>query len=483
MDLRQLADGRKLRIACPCIGIDGAGRALQEMNVPYLPVDVYETTTEVEAALVDLHGTAISAGFHIGKIHGDVTRVSLDSLSLPVHGLIAGPPCPPWAGRGLQKGDKDNRADVFLAIVAWIVFLVERGGLLFAVLENVPGILKKFNNAPAGFLVEVCEYLQHRCQAFAWEIRQLNTIDYALPQYRHRVFLIGMRRCYLPNQLLPPSLPPVGKKKLAAFLDGTLPHTPRLSLTQTMQFNLRSYELAIARAPIGVAQVAVVNLTRAENKAWGLDKICYDAVPTLETGNAYLFVLSLQDRAAPDHERAFFRWLSPKERLALQGINPSISNHFTSDRQLIAAAGNSYAVPVIVAVVGPLLKHVYARTGELPSFIPVTQDPYRDNVTQELRARLHIKKGGKPQYLKPQAPARKIWLENVRAARQGVRKRPCKHTGRGSRTACKGKFAGCGHGDAKAARPIIAQAILERYKQRTALCYHCQTLFQQRQKR
>ena len=55
-------------------------------------------------------------------------------MSQPKEGLIK---CAPWAGRGLQKGDKDNRADVFLAIVAWIAFLVERGGLLFAVRSRV----------------------------------------------------------------------------------------------------------------------------------------------------------------------------------------------------------------------------------------------------------------------------------------------------------------------------------------------------------
>ena len=44
-------------------------------------------------------------------------RVPLEKLQTPVDLLIAGPPCPPWAGQGNKRSIADPRAKVFMNVV------------------------------------------------------------------------------------------------------------------------------------------------------------------------------------------------------------------------------------------------------------------------------------------------------------------------------------------------------------------------------
>ena len=73
----------------------------------------------------------------------------MEQLERPVDLLIAGPPCPPWAGNGTKSGQKDDRARVFERVLEWTVLLVKSGGLLAVALENVKGILQQMDGKPS----------------------------------------------------------------------------------------------------------------------------------------------------------------------------------------------------------------------------------------------------------------------------------------------------------------------------------------------
>jgi len=58
----------------------------------------------------------IAACLHLGKKLGDLLRVPISQLQLPVDILMAGPPCPPWAGNGNKLCLDDSRAAVFVRL-------------------------------------------------------------------------------------------------------------------------------------------------------------------------------------------------------------------------------------------------------------------------------------------------------------------------------------------------------------------------------
>ena len=55
---------------------------------------------------------------------GDLLKQDLQDLERPVDLLVAGPPCPPWAGRGKKEGTADPRAWVYVQVLRFVVALV-----------------------------------------------------------------------------------------------------------------------------------------------------------------------------------------------------------------------------------------------------------------------------------------------------------------------------------------------------------------------
>ena len=98
--------GRRLRVACPCTGVHACGYALQEMSVAADTNNVFDLE---DAYWCALHKHLTTMGMqkmvlNLGKTAGDLLKVDLDRLELPVDCLISGPPCPPWAACGNKKG-------------------------------------------------------------------------------------------------------------------------------------------------------------------------------------------------------------------------------------------------------------------------------------------------------------------------------------------------------------------------------------------
>ena len=82
-----------------------------------------------------------------------------------------------------------------------------------------------------------------------------------------------------------------------------------------------------------------------------------DLVPTLTTSNRYLFVFSTDDLDEPLGKRAFARFLLPAERMALQGF-PLAYAEFIPEGMHVKASGNAYPVPVVGAVLFPILRQL-----------------------------------------------------------------------------------------------------------------------------
>ena len=72
------------------------------MGVDFIPCNVYDLDNRYEKHL-KAHFKNPADGLFLGRTKGDLTKVPLEELRLPVDLLVSGPPCPPWAGNGHSK--------------------------------------------------------------------------------------------------------------------------------------------------------------------------------------------------------------------------------------------------------------------------------------------------------------------------------------------------------------------------------------------
>ena len=319
--------GRRLRVACPCTGVHACGYALQEMSVAADTNNVFDLEDAYWSAL---HKHLTSMGMqkvvlNLGKTAGDLLKVELDRLELPVDCLISGPPCPPWAACGNKKGQKDKRAQVFVRVLEWVYVLIKNGGLLIVVLENVEGTLNAIDGlVPA--MTKFVKVLRERLPEFMWSVDTLKLEQYKVPHSRIRVFLRGVRKLMCDS--VPAPLKPFGTSSLRSFL-GPYPHTPRTRFTQPQRENLEEHEQRIRNmvsdGKLQMHDIVVVAADRSQNKAWNAS-ISINVCPTLTTCNQYLVCLSVHDvvHRTPDSQREFFRKIHDCERLLLQSLPPSL---------------------------------------------------------------------------------------------------------------------------------------------------------------
>ena len=342
---------RRLRVLHACGGIATSRPTFRIINVATLD-EIFELDERYRTLLESVFPDGT---LHLGSREGDVVAVPLGSLVVPVDILLSGPPCPPWSAAGCRRGRNDARADVFTVVMRWTVHLIKAGGLLAVVIENVPGINQDLQEC-SYFLARVIEALNIECPEFVWRFRTINTEEYAIPHHRERVYLRGLRRI-VAGGAMPASLPPFGNARLEEFLDMTVPNAKRDSLGGNRRVNLRHIEVRVrcllARGAIKPGQIACVPIDRAVHKVYGCP-IFLDRCPTLTTRNWYLFVFSVEDLDKVDRLRRLFRYLTPLERLRLQGCPDSDRNSlsFVAARH---AAGNAFSSCAMAAQLGPLI--------------------------------------------------------------------------------------------------------------------------------
>lgn len=347
---------RRLRIALPCCGVSACCAAFAESA--FEGCNIFDLFNDYEVLLRHMFP---GKTLHLGRIGGDLLLKSLESLELPIDGIIAGPPCPPWSGMGKRKGVHDVRADVFTRVLRWTIHFIRSGGLLFVILENVLGTMQNINGCPY-FMLRVIGALRSEVPEFLWDVHRVNTEDYMVPHHRERVYLRGLRRSWC-GVALPKPLQPFGRVHLDCFIDFSIPNIRRASLSKNLRRNMIVHELRvrcmISRGALEVGRLACFSVDRAAGKTFALN-IYVDRVPTLTTKNNFLFLISTDDMDVADQQRKCFRFLAPSERLALQGI-PAAHQALLGDGASVRAAGNSFSAPVVGAMLGPMLAEIAQR--------------------------------------------------------------------------------------------------------------------------
>ena len=120
----------------------------------------------------------------------------------------------------------------------------------------------------------------------------------------------------------------------------------------------------------------LVSVDRSSTATSGAN-IMVNAIPTLTCHNCYLFVMDVRGiiHRTPDSSREFFRKLSVPERLGAQGFNTSLALDL-APASAIKATGNSYPVPCMIAVLGPMIRSLASTSHfSFASWPPSTSAP------------------------------------------------------------------------------------------------------------
>ena len=259
---------------------------------------------------------------------------------------------------GNKGGAEDARADVFVSVLKYCVHMATMGSLHAVVLENVRGILEKTQKGQGpSFMDAVLEALRMAVPQFDWQVAVLRAQDFRLPQKRTRVFLRGLRRCF---GEVPAPLAPMGELPLEAFLKPNLPPVNRASVTACIRRNLKDAERELLQkwdsGELSAKDIICFPADRAGGKTYAR-VYQKNMVPTLTTSGMYLFLVSVGCLRKPDNKRRYFRFLDSTERLTLQGFRKDVLAS-SPDCLRRKASGNAYPVPLVAAVLAPMLQQL-----------------------------------------------------------------------------------------------------------------------------
>lgn len=325
-----------------------------EAQIPFMPVNGYDVLPFLSPVLNFLH-PGHSEAFRCGPEIGDLLSVELDSLE-SCQGMIAGPSCPPWSSLGLLEGEEDPRSSVFARLLDWIRHL-DGQGLWWAIIENVPGICKKYRGKPA-FIDYIKKYLETHLPNWKLHVWHLQCWDYCLPQARARVFLVLIKKDLLTAIGVDELEKPKRRQavRLTDFLEFNASglayeEVPPASAhqRQNLEAYLKYFQDHLDTLPADLraaSKCAVVSLDRNPKNAFGA---FYDleACLTLTCGNRYLYVIAdgLPSSLVPPRGR----WLTIRERCKVAGVAPE-SLEMLTDQQAMHVLGNTIPVDMMGCV-------------------------------------------------------------------------------------------------------------------------------------
>lgn len=353
------------KIAEPCVGIGAFHSWFKACGLKYEATNCcvdFDKDIEEFYSNLQKDGDPGLTSLRCGPVNGDIMKMELAGLD-SCEIFVAGPPCQPYAANGSGKGFQDDRSAVLEACIDWIIELAHRGSLIVFLLENSEkltthsefwSLLDKLICACPWFKIEV---VQH-------DLRTL------MPHSRPRVWVRGLRLDCLPSLShelpAPLSLKELGTQrlKLDDFLEEGLPNVDPDSLTPTMQANLLVYKKLAKEAlesETCSSSIFCCELDRNPLRVYG-GAVAFDQVPSFRTQGPQIFIISIDDLGQPWTKQRIHRFLSVRERFALQGHPHNLAKYFSKKTASMKASGNAFNVLVLATMLSPLLEQA-AKSG------------------------------------------------------------------------------------------------------------------------
>lgn len=195
----------KKKIATLFSGIGAPEQALKDMGLDHTVVFACDIDKEAQEAYLLNHKCK--------KMFGDINDISPDYLNdlkkENIDLLVFGPPCQPFSSAGKRKGFDDYRGNLFVKAIEILDAMQPK----FFIAENVRGIMNQDDGCTFRKLIELMEKA-----GYSVGFRLLNSLDFGVPQYRQRIFIVGVRKDIDRKVVFPKCIK--DSKKLSDILDG-----------------------------------------------------------------------------------------------------------------------------------------------------------------------------------------------------------------------------------------------------------------------
>lgn len=141
-------------------------------------------------------GNGIRAEIFNTKSITDITTDEIVTEAFPTgkpdfFGIIGGPPCQDFSMNGNMKGFNGDRGKLTIIYFDKILELMPA----FFVMENVTGLTKRSETKE--FLQKLLKRVE---KEYFIDYKKLNSLDYGVPQFRERIFFVGVKKKYVDNE-------------------------------------------------------------------------------------------------------------------------------------------------------------------------------------------------------------------------------------------------------------------------------------------
>ena len=143
-------------------------------------------------------GNGIKAEIFNTKSIEDISSKEIVSEAFPdgkpsSFGIIGGPPCQDFSMNGKHDGFNGERGKMTIRYFEKISELSPS----FFIMENVTGLVKNKSHKE-----HLAKLIKRITKKYHFDYKILNAIEFGVPQFRERVFFVGIRKDYMLNDLI-----------------------------------------------------------------------------------------------------------------------------------------------------------------------------------------------------------------------------------------------------------------------------------------
>lgn len=291
-------------------------------------------------------------------IQGDINKVDLE-VGKTADLVTAGFPCQPFSNSGKKLGLSDHRGQFYFKIEE----IIKRYNAKAFILENVPGIRKNgggFYQSRLAHTPQIIGKSMHfleenliKLKDYQITWKELDSSDFACPQVRKRIFIVGIHKDLYKNFNFD-----FKKRPITPFIEIAEERViSTLELNKTQENNIRSFMNSYPSYKDGMRRVGQAYLCPGGNVGQ-----CYHAnglVPTLtKVWARYLpiYFAHKKEELPKVNEKSFtpnnfygkgyIRRTSVREAYRLQGF-PDNFNFHENQKKAYEHAGNAVNVSVV----------------------------------------------------------------------------------------------------------------------------------------
>lgn len=320
---------KKLIVGTTFSGIGSIEYALSKLNINHKLKWACDNHKAAKQAFLD--------NYDVDVFYDDIYDMDEKKIE-PVDFYMFGFPCQSFSIQGLRGGFNDTRGTLVFESLRIIKEIRPK----YFIAENVKGLTFHDKDKKSDKYGRTFETILNAFNELDYDIhwKVLNSNDYGIPQNRERIFIVGIRKDLKQSFEFPEKI--IHNKKMKDFLDEHDDVPPELFLDVK---DITKKEGRVSKNAL-LKQTHIWSGTafEQERRIYSIDKAC----PCILNKSRAPKISYFKD------DIEYYRFLSIKETLRLQGFSSEFKNTI-GDNQMLMRVGNTITVDVNVEILKKLI--------------------------------------------------------------------------------------------------------------------------------